>query len=394
MASVRASAGPGGRRYAWLPVQQPMKLAFVPPRFGPGVLGGSEAVSRRRHWGCAARGHDVEVLTTCALDHYSWANELPEGTRRKTACSCAVSPSSATPAGPPCRPSWPSSPAASPTSTTRSSWLGFQFGAPACSSTCCATAEATTPSSFRPTCSGRRASACPFVAERAVVVPCLHDEHYARLDILRPVSAAPALVWFLSGPEHEPGPPARAGGPAPQRDRCRACPCLRRYDPEGFMERHGLQQPLRAVRRPAEEGKGTAWLLEAFAAAAADGALDLDLVIIGQGERVPCPGGLARAGSSTSGSSATRSGTTPSPRRRPTCSPAGWRASHARSWRRGWRGRPSWPWARARSSPGTAGARAGGVTFSDRAGSGRLACALVGSRPDEPARWPPPAAVT
>ena len=29
--------------------------------------------------GLAARGYKVEILTTSARDHYTWANELPEG---------------------------------------------------------------------------------------------------------------------------------------------------------------------------------------------------------------------------------------------------------------------------------------------------------------------------
>ena len=28
----------------------------------------------------AARGWEVEVLTTCARDHYTWANHYPAGT--------------------------------------------------------------------------------------------------------------------------------------------------------------------------------------------------------------------------------------------------------------------------------------------------------------------------
>src|SRR6266567_3048043 len=55
------------------------RLAFVPPRFGDEVVGGSEAVMREAAHGLAARGWDVEVLTTCARDHYTWRNEYPAG---------------------------------------------------------------------------------------------------------------------------------------------------------------------------------------------------------------------------------------------------------------------------------------------------------------------------
>ncbi len=55
------------------------RLAFVPPRFGAEVIGGAEAVVREMATGLAARGWDVEVLTTCARDHFTWANEYDGG---------------------------------------------------------------------------------------------------------------------------------------------------------------------------------------------------------------------------------------------------------------------------------------------------------------------------
>src|SRR5881394_4014951 len=55
------------------------RLAFVPPRYGTDVMGGSEAVSREAAHGLAARGWDVEILTTTARDHYTWRNEYEPG---------------------------------------------------------------------------------------------------------------------------------------------------------------------------------------------------------------------------------------------------------------------------------------------------------------------------
>src|SRR5437870_79749 len=55
------------------------RIAFVPPRYGTEIVGGSEAVMREAAHGLAARGWEVEVLTTCARDHYTWRNEYPAG---------------------------------------------------------------------------------------------------------------------------------------------------------------------------------------------------------------------------------------------------------------------------------------------------------------------------
>jgi glycosyltransferase involved in cell wall biosynthesis len=54
------------------------RVAFVVQRYGPEVCGGAEHLCRLvaermvRHW-------DLEVLTTCAVDHLTWANVLPAG---------------------------------------------------------------------------------------------------------------------------------------------------------------------------------------------------------------------------------------------------------------------------------------------------------------------------
>ncbi|MGI9596881.1 MAG: glycosyltransferase family 4 protein [Acidimicrobiales bacterium] len=58
---------------------RPGTIAFVPPRFGPGVIGGAEAVLADVAHGLAGRGHNIEILTTCAQDHFTWANEFPAG---------------------------------------------------------------------------------------------------------------------------------------------------------------------------------------------------------------------------------------------------------------------------------------------------------------------------
>src|SRR5712664_3969271 len=55
------------------------RLAFITPRFGDEVVGGSEAVMREAAVGLAGRGWEVDVLTTCARGHYAWRNEYPAG---------------------------------------------------------------------------------------------------------------------------------------------------------------------------------------------------------------------------------------------------------------------------------------------------------------------------
>ena len=54
------------------------KILFVSPRYGVEVNGGAE-MECRAYAEHLLRKYDVSVLTTCAKDHMTWANEYPEG---------------------------------------------------------------------------------------------------------------------------------------------------------------------------------------------------------------------------------------------------------------------------------------------------------------------------
>lgn len=56
-----------------------MKVAFVAPRWGPGVVGGAEHALRGFAEHLSAAGWECEALTTRAVDHLTWENELPGG---------------------------------------------------------------------------------------------------------------------------------------------------------------------------------------------------------------------------------------------------------------------------------------------------------------------------
>jgi glycosyltransferase involved in cell wall biosynthesis len=57
-----------------------MKVAFVTPRYGVEVMGGAESAARQLAEHLVAEcGWQVEVYTTCALDHITWDNVLPAG---------------------------------------------------------------------------------------------------------------------------------------------------------------------------------------------------------------------------------------------------------------------------------------------------------------------------
>ena len=57
-----------------------MRICFVAQRYGDEVAGGAERHCRELAARLAARGHDVEVATTCALNYLDWADHYAPGT--------------------------------------------------------------------------------------------------------------------------------------------------------------------------------------------------------------------------------------------------------------------------------------------------------------------------
>ena len=56
-----------------------MRIAMVVQRYGMEIVGGAERLCRGVAEGLAERGHEIEVLTSCARSYVTWANAYPEG---------------------------------------------------------------------------------------------------------------------------------------------------------------------------------------------------------------------------------------------------------------------------------------------------------------------------
>ncbi len=59
-----------------------MKIAFVVPRLEPQLAGGAEVLCQKLAERIAGRGNDVELLTTCARDHFTWKNYYEPGSKK------------------------------------------------------------------------------------------------------------------------------------------------------------------------------------------------------------------------------------------------------------------------------------------------------------------------
>ena len=65
------------------PAVKAERVAFVCPRFADGpVVGGAETLLKNMAVRAAAAGREVTFLTTCATNHFTWANQLPPGRKQ------------------------------------------------------------------------------------------------------------------------------------------------------------------------------------------------------------------------------------------------------------------------------------------------------------------------
>ena len=269
------------------------RIGVVTPRYSRDIVGGSEAVMAEAARALVRRGHAVDLFTTCALSHVSWENVLApgefvdEGVRVQrfravtgNARFLAASLERRVQRG------------EQLSAQDELTWLNGRLRVPGLYYALLARAESydavlLSPYLFWTTIYG--AAATP---GRAILVPCLHDEAYARLAIVRTALESAAGTWYLSEPEHELARRVAPGLRAHQRVVGAAVEVPSGYDPEGFRIRHGLARPFVFYAGRREEGKGWDGLLADFAGLVAGGGPDVDLVSVGSGT-VTIPPALA-----------------------------------------------------------------------------------------------------
>lgn len=273
---MTASAGPS----------TPLRLAFVVPRYGE-VVGGAElyAAWLARH--LAAVGHQVEVFTTCALDHTTWKNVLRPGVQVHDGVKVRRFPTDkrdrrlhlelerAIAAG------------LVLTREEQLLWLSNGVRSTAMERKIRSRASGYDLVIAMPYLFGTTYFAVTSCPERAVVIPCLHDEPYAHLEVMREMLRTSMGVMFNSLPE------SRLG-----RDLAGA---LNRWavvgigfdrpgpgDGEKFLRRHKLSDRFLLYVGRRETGKNVPELVDHFIRYRERRGNDLQLVLAGSGE-LPVP---------------------------------------------------------------------------------------------------------
>ena len=252
-------------------------------------MGGAELVVAELSRGLADRGWEVEVLTTCASDHFTWANEYPAGTEDLGGITLRRFPT-VPPAAPGERAELEAAILAGArlTLAQQQRWMNAGVRVPELYHHLLDHAGAfralvVSPYLFWTT------FACGQIApERTILRPCLHDEPFAALELFQPLFTGAAGIWLQTDPEHE---LAHSLFPLGERHRVvgEGIPTDKSYDPERFRRRHGIEGPFVLYAGRREGAKGWEGLLESFARAVTGRGLDLSLVTMGVGEVRPPP---------------------------------------------------------------------------------------------------------
>jgi glycosyltransferase involved in cell wall biosynthesis len=240
-------------------------IAFVPPRYGPGVVGGAEAVLTEMAHGLAARGWDVEVLTTCAQDHYTWANHFPAGTTQDGAVTVRRFPIVKDTSGAQ-RAELHARILAGErlTISEEQLWVNDSMRVPELWHHVLDHGHRYRAIVLAPYMFWTTFAVGQIHPDRTVLVPCLHDEPEARLRIFQPLFAGARGIWFLSDPEAE---LASTIFPLPRRTAVvgAGMELPERYDPEGFRQRHGIEGPFVYYAGRREGAKSWPELVDAYA---------------------------------------------------------------------------------------------------------------------------------
>ena len=239
-----------------------MKLAFVAPRYGTQIVGGAETLIRDYATRLAAAGHYVEVLTTCARDHSTWVNHFPAGVSwesgvkvRRFPVSTRRDPSAVAHIQRTLDAGLSIDPA------SERVWVENTGESAQLLEAIAQVADKVDAILFAPYLFASTVLGANVRPECSLMIPCLHDEPYARFTIMKDTMRCVAGLIFNSVPERDLArrllgnlPPHRVVGvgfddPEPT-------------DVAAFRRRHGLAGDLVVYAGRREGGKNFPLLVE------------------------------------------------------------------------------------------------------------------------------------
>lgn len=179
------------------------RYAFVLPRFGEDIIGGAETLAGALARRLADRGDDVEVFTTCARDNRSWENYYPAGAARSWGL-----PVQRFPVADRNVEVWLNAQIAIAEGLrvdlqTQLDWMQNGVNSRPLYEHIAAVAPEFDAVFFAPYLFATTFFGALIHPHKSVLIPCLHDEHYAYLDIMQSLFRQVRGALFNSAPEME-----------------------------------------------------------------------------------------------------------------------------------------------------------------------------------------------
>lgn len=260
-----------------------LRIGFVTPRYGPGVVGGAEGLMAEAARGLRRRGHEVEILTTTARSHYTFANEFSAGVEKSDGLLIRRFDSTVA-----SNRRWATLERRMQLGLTlrprdEPTWAAGTVRTPGLPLYLASHARGYDALILAPYPAWTTLQSAGIAPERTILLPCLHDEPYARLGLVAEMLEQVAEVWFLSEPEHllahrlaHLAPYHRVVGGAVE--------VPTRYGAAEFRRRHHLERPFLLYAGRREDGKGWRQLTADFGLAVLGREVPFDLVTVGVGE--------------------------------------------------------------------------------------------------------------
>lgn len=233
------------------------RLAFVAPRYaGDGAVGGAETLLKNLAIHAARMGYEVDFLTTCAQNHYTWENTLPPGARETDGMTVRFFPVDPRDEGTFLRIQQQIDRGVAVPAADEALWLRNGVHSSELLAHLAANVDGYRAVLAGPYLFGLTVAAATAHPEKTLLVPCLHDEPFARLATIRAMFGAVAGCLFNSGAERALAgelygfPDARARTVGMGLDPFDA-------DPRAFAARRGLDAPYVLYCGRREPLKGT-----------------------------------------------------------------------------------------------------------------------------------------
>jgi glycosyltransferase involved in cell wall biosynthesis len=260
------------------------RVAVVCPRFSEtGTVGGAETLLKRLAELAAADGRRVTILTTCATNHFTWDNSLPPGSRRVGDIEVHFFPvDTDRDVGTFLRIQQAISQRGTFTVEEERLWIRNSVNSRALLNHLCGHGADYDRILAGPYLFGLTFFAGQVHPQKTVLVPCLHDEPFAHLVIMRELFGTVSGFAFNTEPERD---LARRLFALPVEKCAVVGMDIEPFeaDPAAFARAHGVDRPYVLYSGRREGGKGTPLLCEYLQTFRERTGEDIELVFTGSG---------------------------------------------------------------------------------------------------------------